>query len=797
MSQGSMDEEASPAEHVPDRDLIQEALNCLLGAIAKEIASRASPAGAASAPSQDVSDLRENILRCQLDASSRGKTTAPTEEAEDEEEANRLSKLFFGRVRYWDTYMFMCMIEKYPQLMLKPFTWKGEGFVYNGFVAVCTVFQLAVLTNSSALVGKMVQIAIDNFGPKPQKLFDVFTVNEVETTVMDVADIFGNESIKAQLHSLGEDDSGQPSLGEDDSGQSLGHVVSRHGVSSAMNMLHGPGDDDSGQSLLDEVSSVMDMEVDFCGTKTQLRQLWHGLMPNFLEYMAIWGGRKYGITLCANEYDIFILHWMGYYFDETIWFQLFNRQDLFKFFKGANWKEVLKEVLKVVCRALSEKGLLDRLLCVRDDNGWTPLHYCRRPADFINVVREYFPLGNLFGVTDYQRRTPLHVAAALDDCVVIKRMATIAVFGEPSAWDANGFTPLHLAVIHNHFDVVKILLNSEFNATQGFRAKSTFFSNHSFVMTQPDGEKFKIQGLTPYHMAAMGGRESILRAFLEDKRLCDWGLYNPDKRSMILHKRRDRHRVLRGLPPSSALLYAAARRHPLAMKAISESEEMDRRQRFLDLLRGLPPALHLAAASGNPLVVKAILESGEIDPHAKDEDGNTALHYAAGWEVNLLDSNAFVSLHVFIEAKRRNPKLDDLTPQEKSLGGTIGCIDLLIQAGLDMEQPNDSGEPPRPGLSAPNELTTWWFDKLAKQSQEAKTNLAAAANAISVTAALVATASYVGPLQPPLGLSTSAEAWLTGYSQVNHILQFKFSCFVIVYRSTLPLLPSCCLSFPP
>ncbi|CAM6115869.1 unnamed protein product [Calypogeia fissa] len=140
--------------------------------------------------------------------------------------------------------------------------------------------------------------------------------------------------------------------------------------------------------------------------------------------------------------------------------------------------------------------------------------------------------------------------------------------------------------------------------------------------------------------------------------------------------------------------------------------------------------------------------------------------------------------------------LDDSTPQEKSLGGIIGCIDLLIQAGLDMEQPNKSGEPPRLGLSAPNELTKWWYDKLVKQSQEAKTDLAAAAQAISVTAALVATASYVGPLQPPLGLSTNAEAWLTGYSQVNHtaVQVFLFcnslSFYLAIALIMLSIIPS-------
>ncbi|CAM6115867.1 unnamed protein product [Calypogeia fissa] len=585
-SQGSMDkEEVSPGDEisasagrVPYRDPMLDVLNCLLGAITKEIASRASPAGAASASSQDVSDLRGKAsdckCRCQVDASSRGRRRPQ----------RRKPKMRRRQIAYQS-----CFLIAWP-----------------------------VLTNSSELVEKMVKIATENFGPKPQKLFDVFTVDEVEMTVRDVAYIMGNESIKASL--------GIP--------------------------VCGPHEDNSGeQSLLEKVSSVMDMEVDFRGTKTQLRQVWVRIMAISSERSSFWG-RRYGITLGANGDDKFILHSMGLC---SIWLN-----------------DEQKELWTVVCHALSEKGLLDRVQRVRDDAGRTPLHYSGSPL-FVDLMGEYSSDSDILGVTDYQRRTPLHVAAALDQ---------------------------------------------------------------TFFMKQPNWEECEIEFLTPHHMAAMGGRESILRAFLEEKRLCDQGRYTRDPRVMMFSNSQD------------------------------EDQEV---RHFKCMLALLTPALHLAAASGNPLAVKAILESGEIDPHAKDGFGDTALHYAAGWEVhsNLLHRSVFVSLDHYIEAKKRNPMLEDSTPPEKSLGGIIGCIDLLIQAGLDMEQPNKAREPPRLGLSAPNELTTWWYDKLTKQSEEAKTNLAAAAQAISVTAALVATASYVGPLQPPLGLSTSAEAWLTGYSQVK------------------------------
>ena len=49
-----------------------------------------------------------------------------------------------------------------------------------------------------------------------------------------------------------------------------------------------------------------------------------------------------------------------------------------------------------------------------------------------------------------------------------------------------------------------------------------------------------------------------------------------------------------------------------------------------------------------------------------------------------------------------------------------------------------------------DEFLSWWLERLAKETLDTRNGLNQKGNAISVIEALIATASYVGPLQPPL-----------------------------------------------
>ena len=120
-------------------------------------------------------------------------------------------------------------------------------------------------------------------------------------------------------------------------------------------------------------------------------------------------------------------------------------------------------------------------------------------------------------------------------------------------------------------------------------------------------------------------------------------------------------------------------------------------------------------------------------------------------------------------------------------GGKKMCATLLLQAGVDIwpsgnflkaakvysleEDSTRDGEDfhvtntfthiptmPDPGNDASDDARIWWFELVAKETLEAKNNFNAAGNATAVVAALVATASFIGPLTPPLGYGSDASS---------------------------------------
>lgn len=126
-------------------------------------------------------------------------------------------------------------------------------------------------------------------------------------------------------------------------------------------------------------------------------------------------------------------------------------------------------------------------------------------------------------------------------------------------------------------------------------------------------------------------------------------------------------------------------------------------------------------------------------------------------------------------------------------GGKKTCTTLLLQAGVDiwpggnlltaasgstakdfLEHEEDDGQDfhlqttvthipsmPDPGNDACDDDRIWWFQLVAKETLEEKNNFNAAGNATAVVATLVATASFIGPLTPPLGYGSDASSMWT------------------------------------
>jgi hypothetical protein len=77
------------------------------------------------------------------------------------------------------------------------------------------------------------------------------------------------------------------------------------------------------------------------------------------------------------------------------------------------------------------------------------------------------------------------------------------------------------------------------------------------------------------------------------------------------------------------------------------------------------------------------------------------------------------------------------------------CANLLLQAGADILATDKNGCMADPGAMAPDQARIWWYELVAKETLNIKNNLNVAGSGTAVVATLVATASFVGPLQPP------------------------------------------------
>ena len=231
------------------------------------------------------------------------------------------------------------------------------------------------------------------------------------------------------------------------------------------------------------------------------------------------------------------------------------------------------------------------------------------------------------------------------------------------------------------------------------------------------------------------------------------------------------------------------------------------------------PSIHLAAASGVPEVLQLFLDKKPkiFDPSKTTTHKRTTLHFAvdttAPYMVDkptskannfmkpfhcLLDFGGVDHLeYIITNASKKKPvvgghasngiyqrgvNLDQvaqkcnkrqLTTLEE-YGGKQACITMLLQDGVDIWQRDDKWKFAEPGEETSNEIRMWWFQKIAKETSATKKTLNDAANAISVVAALIASASYGGPLQPPLGFGTVSTSSYFDFVQTSSILVLIF-----------------------
>ena len=183
---------------------------------------------------------------------------------------------------------------------------------------------------------------------------------------------------------------------------------------------------------------------------------------------------------------------------------------------------------------------------------------------------------------------------------------------------------------------------------------------------------------------------------------------------------------------------------------------MGKRQKHGEEKSRLISAIHLAAASGDPETLRLFITNQQFDPLVTCW-GATSLHFAVASRRPTLfqtldDKPTYISNFILTMkdfgamasySKGKGKGAKDASYEERE-----ACISILVHAGVDVWQKDDGGNFPEPGSFASSANRLSWQRMVASETLEAKKNLNEAGNAISV---LVATASYVGPLQPPLG----------------------------------------------
>jgi hypothetical protein len=217
------------------------------------------------------------------------------------------------------------------------------------------------------------------------------------------------------------------------------------------------------------------------------------------------------------------------------------------------------------------------------------------------------------------------------------------------------------------------------------------------------------------------------------------------------------------------------------------------------------PALHYSAFFGQVEATRAILNSGCYNQFALSDKKTTALHYAVTLNNTFAREriqNPFLTLQDLMPySSVPNTVIQNSQPSSLSFhnnprnytGNERSCIILLLQAGIDVWTTNEDDEAPFPGSMANSEASQWWYEKVVSEILNVKKSLSDAANATSVIAALVATASFIGPLQPPRGYDSTS-----GYIRIDHMLiqiylignclSFFFSVASII-TAVIPSLP--------
>ncbi|KAG0561496.1 hypothetical protein KC19_9G068900 [Ceratodon purpureus] len=183
--------------------------------------------------------------------------------------------------------------------------------------------------------------------------------------------------------------------------------------------------------------------------------------------------------------------------------------------------------------------------------------------------------------------------------------------------------------------------------------------------------------------------------------------------------------------------------------------------------------IHVAAAYKRLKVLQTILENKDIyDPMITKTSGEqeSPLHLVALTRklpdpIMLEDILIEGDMHTLKRCLYKYKGLGNESLQKHYDANDIVCINTMLQVGFDIWCCDKDGREPYPGVDASIEAYRSWYERVETEVFNYKQKLNGAMGAISVIATLVATASFIGPLQPPLGYDG-----VDGYVQTSYVL---------------------------
>ncbi|KAI6212728.1 CBR-TRP-4 protein [Aphelenchoides besseyi] len=321
---------------------------------------------------------------------------------------------------------------------------------------------------------------------------------------------------------------------------------------------------------------------------------------------------------------------------------------------------------KEVCQKLLALGANPN---ARDDKGQTPLHLGAE-NDFPDVVKLFLKMKHnnnaVLTAVDHNGFTGAHIAAMKGSLAVVKELMMIdkamVIHAKTKTMEA---TTLHMAAAGGHAKIVKILLengaNPEDENAHGMTALHLGARNgHVAILEAFDKNLWRRCsrriGLNPFHIAAYYGNSDFCSEMLKH--------VPPSVRSeppVYNHLVVKEFATEYGLTPLH--LAAQSGHDSLVRMLLNQAVQVDATSTTMQVI-----PLHLAAQQGHIAVVGMLLSRSTQQQHAKDWRGRTPLHLAAmnghyemvslliaqGSNINVMDQNGWTGMHFATKAGHTN-----------------------------------------------------------------------------------------------------------------------------------------------